>query len=60
MIGYTNEVDARQRELSSFAAKLAQRGKTGTLALVEPDTGEVVAQRYLDAETEKQGQPERD
>jgi hypothetical protein len=53
VIGYTSEVDARQRELSTYALRLSLKGVTGTLALVEPQTGEVVARRYLDADTDK-------
>ena len=53
LVGHTDAVDARQRDLSSRAARLMHEGATGTLVLVEPNSGEVVARRYLGANSEK-------
>ena len=53
LVGHTNAVDARQRELSSRAARLAHEGATGTLVLVDPTSGKVVARRHLGANSDR-------
>jgi hypothetical protein len=47
VIAFTDDVHARQAELSERAAALFREGATGELVLVVSGTGEVVARRLL-------------
>ena len=52
IVARTSDVHARQEEMSQHAAHLIAAGATGELVLVEEATGEDVARRYLQPETE--------
>ncbi|HEY8446765.1 MAG TPA: hypothetical protein VIL01_06615 [Thermomicrobiales bacterium] len=47
VVGHTTDVHARQEELSRIAMKLVAAGATGELVLIDEETGEEVARRYL-------------